>query len=185
MLAEIAAQVIEEIVHEPWRLVIELAQFAVLVLIIKAVAFGFGKRRGMVVNMLAERRHRIEDELLLAEGREAGAAAAPDEAARIAAEAAADAKRLVAEAREQAAAERERILADADAEAVELERQATDALAHEREEVLGGVRDELLDVVTAATRQVLDEGYSPKEQRAMIEDAILESLDDLESVSLT
>lgn len=185
MFVEVWQEVWHEVTHEPLAVVIELAQFAILVLIIKLVALGTRNRRGVVVNMLGERKERVRRQLEEAAAHEREAAEAPARAKATAQLADEDRRVILAEAERHAATERERILAEADEQAAEIERQAADTLEHERAEVLGGVRDVLVDIVARATRQVLDEGYSPAEQREMIQSAIIASIDDLESVSIS
>lgn len=184
VIAELGTEIAHEVRAEWVTLLIELVQFGILVFIIKAVAFGMGKRTGMVTNMLSSRTQRIADRLQEAATREADAVEAPNRALEIVAQAQQAREFTLAEAHDMAAAERKRVLAEAEAQAAELAQQAEDTLVHEREEVLGGVRDVLLDVVAQSTRQVLDEGYSAGQQREMIESAILESLGDLESVAI-
>jgi len=184
VIAELWQEVMYEISHESSKLLIELVQFALLVFLIKAVAFGIGKRSGMVTNMLSKRQERVAAQIEAANTQEASAADAPAQANLILVQGRRDSRRLLSEARTTAKSELERIEAEAASQVQELEHQAEETLAHEREEVLGGVRDVLLDVVARSTRQVLDEGYSAGQQREMIETAILESIEDLESVAI-
>lgn len=184
VIIELWHEIVHEVTHETSTLIIELVQFAILVVLIKAVAFGIGKRSGMIPNMLARRQERVRAQLEEAASQEASAAEAPAQADAILVDAKQTSKALLAEARKTAQSERQRIMAEADEQVLELHRQAEDTLAHEREDVLGGVRDVLLDVVARATRQVLDEGYSAGQQREMIETAILDSIEDLESVAI-
>lgn len=184
VIIELWHEVVHELTHETMKFIIELVQFGILVVLIKAVAFGFGKRSGMLPNMLAKRQERVRSRLEEAAAQETSAAEAPAQADAILVDAKQTSKALLADARKTAEAETERILAEADAQVAELEHQAEDTLVHERDDVLGGVRDVLLDIVARATRQVLDEGYSAGQQREMIETAILDSIEDLESVAI-
>lgn len=184
VITELWHEIVHEVTHESTTLIIELVQFAILIFVIKAVAFGLGKRTGMLPGMLSRRQDRVRSQLDEAAAQEASAAEAPAQAQAILVDAKHTAEQVLTEAREQATRERERILAEADAQVAELEQQAEETLVHEREDVLGGVRDVLLDVVARGTRQVLDEGYSAGQQREMIEAAILDSIEDLESVAI-
>ena len=184
VIRELAAEFAHELTHEWVTLLIELVQFVILVVLIKAVAFGMGSRRGMIPNMLDSRLIRVRAQLDEAGERERESALAPQRAAEILATAGEDARGVLQEAKDSARAERERILAEAREQVAAIEHQTTETLAHEREEVLGGVRDVLLDVVARGTRQVLDEGYSASQQKDMIQAAILDSIDGLESVTL-
>jgi F-type H+-transporting ATPase subunit b len=184
MIQAILEELMHVITHDPWHLIIELVQFAILLFIIKAIAFGIGKYRGIIPNTLEARQNRIREELETAAEQEQRAAEAPARAESIVAAAERERSVTLDAARREAERERERILAETIEEVAELEHQAEETLAHEREEVLDQVRDSLLDVVTAATRSVLDEGFTPAQQRTMIQEAILASVDDLENVAL-
>jgi F-type H+-transporting ATPase subunit b len=184
MVLELLREIVREIAAKPVTFVVELVQFGVLVGIVWAVVVGFGEKRGMVANMLAERRRRIEEELLEADSAGAELQAARELALKRARAAHTEARKVVADAKHAADEEREATLATTEAEAEELRRQAEDTLAKERSEMLGHVQEQLVDLVTMSTRQILDEGFSAAEQRTMIQQAIAESLDELESVSL-
>ena len=184
MIAAILEELWHTITHEPLHLVIEFVQFAALVFIVKAVAFGIGKYRGIIPNALESRQSRIREQLEQATERETWAAEAPSRIESIRETAQRERNAALEGARREAEREKERILAETLEEVADMERQAEETLTHEREEVLGQVRDALLDVVTAATRSVLDEGFTPTQQRTMIQDAILASVDDLENIAL-
>jgi ATP synthase F0 subunit b len=184
LLEELFAEIIHEIAIDPVKFIVELVQFVVLVLLVKAVAFGFGGRGGMLTNMLAERRQRVAAELADADSAIEELGTAQVLAKEWVREARSAARRSVADAKRAADEETVAAFAATDAEVAELLRQADETLVKEREETLGHVREQLVDLVTLSTRQILDEGFSPAEQRTMIQQAIVESLDDLETVSL-
>lgn len=184
MVPAILEELWHTISHDPMHIVIELVQFAILIFIIKAIAFGIGSKRGIIPNSLDARQSRIRDDLERAVEQETRAADAPARVQAILEAAERERKTVLEGARREAERERERIEAERREEIAELERQAQETLAHEREEVLGSVRESLVDVVTTATRSVLDEGFTPARQRTMIQDAILASVDDLENVTL-
>jgi F-type H+-transporting ATPase subunit b len=184
MIQAILEELWHVITHEPLHLVIELVQFAILIFIIKAVGWGVGKYRGVIPNALEARQTRIREELEQAAERETWAAEAPSRAESIRTAAERQRTMTLEGARREAEREKERILAETLEEVAEMERQVDETLTHEREEVLGQVRESLLDIVTSATRSVLDEGFTPAQQRTMIQDAILASVDDLENVAL-
>jgi F-type H+-transporting ATPase subunit b len=176
---------VHEIVIDPVKFAIELVQFAALLLIVKAVAFGFGKKsKGFLGNMLGERRKRVEAQIVRIEAADAELASAVGEAKSVIARARADVRTLIKEA--QAAAKQETSVAEqalaAEAEAILA--QARESLDRERVETLSGIHDQLVDVVVMATRQMLDQGLAPQEQREMVRRTILESLDDLDRVAL-
>jgi F-type H+-transporting ATPase subunit b len=184
MVPAILEELWHTISHNPMHIIIELVQFAILIFIIKAIAFGVGSKRGIIPNSLEARQSRIRNDLERAVEQETQSAEAPARVQAILEAAQRERETVLEGARREAERERERIASEQAEEIAELERQAEETLAHEREEVLGSVRDSLVDVVTAATRNVLDEGFTPARQRSMIQNAILASVDDLENVTL-
>jgi F-type H+-transporting ATPase subunit b len=184
-MLEVLQESLHERQHEPLTFAIELVQFAILVFIVWVVAIGIGKRQGMLVKILADRRERVAADLEEASERETEASKAPERAAEIRADAERRAEQIRADAQREAEQEHARVLEATAEEVAEIERQTVESLERERSEALGGVSEQLVDVVTAAVRQILDEGFTPAQQRKMIQDSIAKSLDDLESVSLS
>jgi F-type H+-transporting ATPase subunit b len=183
LLEELFAEIVHEVAIDPFKFIVEAVQFVVLVLLVKAVAFGFGGKGGMLTNMLAERRERVAAELADADSASEELETARALAKDWARDARSAARRSVADAKRTADERTSSTLLTTDTEVAELRIQADETLAKERRETLGSVREQLVDLVTCATRQILDEGFSPAEQRTMIQRAIVESLDDLETVS--
>jgi F-type H+-transporting ATPase subunit b len=184
-MIELLTAAIHEIVIDPVKFAVELVQFAALLLIIKAVAVGLGKKsKGFLGNMLTERVKRVEAQMARIEAADAELSSALAEAKATVATARADARALHKEA--VATAQREAIEAE-QAAAVEEEailQQARESLERERAEMLAVIHGQLVDVVVMATRQMLDQGLAPQEQREMVRRTILESLDDLDRVAL-
>jgi len=180
---EVLNEAVREIADKPLTFIIELVQFGILLLLMKVVAFGTKKRRGMVTNMLAERRARVAAELTLAEAGHEALMAAKDEVERIAAEAEDEAAAIAREARKQARTQRADILADGEAQAAAIATSAREALEREQAEMLQGIRDQLVEVVTQATQQLLAQGFSPAEQRTAVQKAIIAGIEGLESVT--
>jgi F-type H+-transporting ATPase subunit b len=184
-MLELLTAAVHEIVADPLKFVIELAQFAALVFIIKAAAFGFGKSKGILGSKLVERRQRVEAQIERIASADAALAEANRSATSTIAQAKADAAAAMKEAR--AAAKREAATAGSAAteEAEGLLQQARESIERERTETLRGIHEQLVDVVVMSTRQMLDQGLAPQEQRDMVRRTILESLDDLDRVALT
>jgi F-type H+-transporting ATPase subunit b len=174
---EILAEMGAEVVAEPMRLVAEVAQFAILLAIVWVVAVGFGKRRGFVANMLAERADRIHHELELASHADADLAEAQATARMRLSEAQAECDGLLAAAR----ADAEKLEADSraqtDTEVARIAERTDSALATENDEMRLELREELVSVVAQATRSILNEKMTVTEQRDLIEDSIMHSLD--------
>ena len=184
-MVELFEEIVHEITGEPLKFLLEIIQFCLLVLIIKAIGFGFGEKKGMITNMLAERREKIVGQLQAVEEAEKELVLAEEKARFILNEAKTEAEQTIRAAKQAAEEEEAAHLAAIDEEAATIEKQAEESLEKERAEAMSGVHDQLVDLVTLGTRQVLDEGFSPSEQRALVQKAILSSLDDLEGISLS
>jgi F-type H+-transporting ATPase subunit b len=157
MIGEILSEMGKEVAGSPVRMIAEVTQFLILIAIIWLVAFGFGKRRGFVTNMVAERRTRVQAELVEAQGatgrlEEATTAAQQREAA-----ATKEAKRLVTEARSSAEEYDAQVRAEADAEAGRIVDRARTALVNERAQMQADVSEQLVDLVSQATRSIMNE----------------------------
>jgi F-type H+-transporting ATPase subunit b len=176
MFEEIALEIGHEFTAYPVRMAAEAVQFVLLITIVWVVAMGWGKRRGFVANMLAERAERTAREIEVAShssrdlvvakqigGERLDAAAV--EARNVVEAAEADAAQLDATSRDEADAEANRILERAQA-----------ALVSETEQMRAELREELVSIVALATRSILSEKLSVAEQRASIESAIVASL---------
>jgi len=180
-MTEVLQEIAKEIGADPGKFVIEVVQFAVLLGIVYVVALGFGKRRGMVANMLVERRRRIEERVDRAAHAEETLAQARERAATALAEARAEAAAILREARASARTSRRDQRRAADAEADTIRSRARQVIDEERAEMAIEVRDRLVGVVAQATRGLLNEGLSPQEQRQLIQNIVsseIERLDD-------
>ncbi|MBE0477393.1 MAG: ATP synthase F0 subunit B [Coriobacteriia bacterium] len=172
-MEELISEALHETVGRPLIFGVELVQFGVLVLLVKWVAVRFRKKPGVVVNMLAERRERIGVQLRQAAESEAYLANATERSETALGDARKEAERLVAEAREAAQHEVATVVMAAHEEAERMKAHTKETLDNELEEMLGDVRDQLVELVTRATRQILNEGLSPAEQRVLIQKSIL------------
>ena len=173
MIAEILSEMWKEVVGSPATMIAEVVQFVILVGIIWLVAFGYGKRRGFVANMLTERQAQVRSRLEEAQGAGARLAEATRAAQQREAAAPEEAERLLAEARRAAAESEAQVHADADAEAARIVERAHTALANERAQMQAELRDQLVDLVSQATRSIMNEKLTVAEQRTRIEDAIV------------
>ena len=172
IVTEIFSAIGTEIVDSPMTIVAELVQFLLLVGIIWVVAFGFGKRRGFVANMLSERKTHVAQRLEEAQGA-AGRLAQSTQDARQRNQAAADeAERLLAEAKAGAKASEASAHLEADAEAARILERANAALDNERAQMQADLREQLVELVSQATRSIMNEKLTVAEQRSRIEEAI-------------
>lgn len=180
MFATAIHELVLEISADPGRFAIEVVQFFVLLAVGYVVMFGFGKRKGMVVNMLAERRRRIADRVERAGRADETLAVARADAATRLGDARTAASGILREARANAKASRRDIRAAADAEAEAIRTRAAAVLDEELAEMHVEIRDRLVGVVAQATRSMLNEGLSPQEQRELIQGVVSGGLDRLE-----
>jgi F-type H+-transporting ATPase subunit b len=176
VLAEIFSEIAAEISHEPLRFVAEIVQFAVLVAVVWVIAFGFRSRKGFVRNMVAERLQRTEEHLQVALEAPEGLALARQSAATRVRSARAEARHVIATAKQEAAEVELALRTDADAEIDRVLARVEDALEAERAEMRAEVREELVDLVAQATRHLLNERMTIAEQRRLIEQHVMASL---------
>jgi len=176
MFGEIASEMGHELSASPVRMIAEVVQFALLIAIIWVVAMGWGKRKGFVANMLAERAERTGREIETASHASGDLVSAEETARDCLAAADIEARRLVETARADAEQIEATACEEADAEARRTTERATEALASEMEEMRTALREELVSIVAQATRSILSEKLSVAEQRAAIESAIVASL---------
>lgn len=181
MIEEILAEVWHHMSGEPMTFALEVVQFVLLAALVYGVAWGFGKRRGMLRNMLSEShaatRERVDTAMAmpdrLADARDMATArkrTARSQARKLIADARLEAERLQAEGEMQADAEAERLL-----------RHTEEAIENEREETQAEVRERLIDVVARSTRAIMNERLSLGEQRKLIESAVMASVGSADS----
>jgi F0F1-type ATP synthase membrane subunit b/b' len=166
---EVLHEVFVEITADPSKFAIEVAQFLLLAGIVYFVAVGIGKRKGMVVNILAERRERVTGRVERAAHADEELARSLEAAAVRVATAKAEAVAIVREARATSRKLAKQTRATTDAEAAEIRARAVRLLEEERAEMHVEIRDRLVGVVAQSTRAMLNEGVSPHEQRQLIQ----------------
>ena len=176
MIAQILSAIAEEVTKAPMMVIAEFVQSIALVVIVWGVAIGFGKRRGMIMNMLDERATHVKKQLEHAAGAKGELEKARADAEKRLAEARAEAERLRADADAEVAKSEADAHASADAEAERIVERANSALTNERAQMLADLRDELVDLVSEATRSIMNEALTVAEQRDRIETAIAEGI---------
>ena len=172
MFVVILSEMAKEYAQFPVRMIAELLQFIILVAIIWVVAIGFGKRRGFVANMLSERMTRVRADLEQAQGAPATLEEATQAAKQREDAAAKEAERLAIEARDGTAKSREEARAEADIEAERIVERARAALVNERAQMESDLREQLVELVSQASRLIMNEKLTVAEQRSRIEEAI-------------
>ena len=176
MIAQILSAIVKEITEQPMMVIAEFVQSIALVVIVWGVAIGFGNRRGMILNMLDERATHVKKQLEHAEGAKDELESARTDAEKRLAEARTEAERLRTEADAEVAKSEVDARASADAEAERIVERASLALTNERAQMLADLRDELVDLVSEATRSIMNEALTVAEQRDRIEAAIAEGI---------
>jgi len=179
-MSEIVHEILAEIAADPSKFVIEVVQFALIVAVVYFVAVGMGRRKGMLVNMLAERRARVAGRVDRAAHAEQELAQSREQASARIAEAKAEAVAIVKEARATARTLSRQTRATTDTEAFEIRQRAVRALEEERAEMHVEIRDRLVGVVAQSTRAMLNEGVSPHEQRQLIQGIMSSQIGQLE-----
>lgn len=179
-IQELFREVIHEITVEPGPtvFVVEVIQF----LILAAGLWLLAKR--MLVPMLEKRRAKVIEELQEAKGADARVAEVWAQAKRIVAEAKQQAQDRIRQAKERAAAAHNEAMTSADEEGARILDQARQTLSQEETDAVSTVHTQLVDLVTVATRGVLDEALSENERRDLVEKSVLSSLEQLEDVAL-
>jgi F-type H+-transporting ATPase subunit b len=147
----------------PWILLAQIANFVLLVVILRLVAYK------PVMKMLRERQERIQKGLEDAEVAAQARADAEKEREQILAQARADAGRITAELTAQGRAEAEKILAQAREEAERLRDTARQEAEAERAQILGQMREQIATLVVAAARRLIGETLDEQRQRALVE----------------
>lgn len=175
-LHEIAVEIGAEVVHQPARLVAEVVQFALLLGIVWVVAFGFAKRKGFVANMLAERRERVQARIEGASHAEKSLAVSKAEAAAATRAGRAKAREVIAHAKKECDEIKGTARAETDADCSRIQERAHSALSTEQQEMLLELREQLVELVSSATRSIMNEKLTVAEQRKLIENTIVRSV---------
>lgn len=171
-MGELFAEIAHEITADPTKFAIELVQFGILVAIVWMVAVGFGKRQGMVTKMLASRRERVGAGIARVKSADGVLESARTKAAESVAAGRKEAAATIADARRASRQEQADAKAAADAEAAQIRSRAKEVLDAELAEMHVEIRDRLVDVVSHATRSILNEGLTTAEQRDLIQNSV-------------
>ena len=173
-MGELFREMLREITGRPAVFAAEVVQFLLLVGIVLYLL------RRSVGPKLKERRERISAEVEKADRVEEAWAEARKQAAVIAAEARAQAERILEAAgiavHEQRRAGLERI----EQEAAGITRRAQEAIAAEKERVVREGADRLVELITQVTRRFLEEALSESDRRALTHKLILARLKEME-----
>jgi F-type H+-transporting ATPase subunit b len=125
-----------------------------------------------VTKMLHERSERIAKGLADAAEAENRAAQADADYRKRLEEARREAQAIVAQAKEAADKERQAILGSAQAEAEQLRARAAEEIERERQEALAALQGQVADLALQAASQVLGHAVDSAEQRRLVQDFI-------------
>lgn len=177
LLREAVSESLHEVIVEPQAFLIEFVQAALLI----GVVFYFGSK--FVRRYFAKRRDRIADELNGAEAAEKEHEAAQRDAQRIVAQAQKDAEELLEAGRAAAEAERVNAVAAIERDAGQLVSQAAAAIEAERTALTSRMCDQMVELVIVISKRYLGTAFTESEERALMQKAVLASLDRLDSLS--
>jgi F0F1-type ATP synthase membrane subunit b/b' len=167
---------IEEIASNPVRFIVEVVQFAILVVGFWVLAIGTRKRKGILVNAIDRQARQAKADLALVESAPSILESARSDSERIRAEARSRADSSLREATMEAESIRRDAKKFAEDESSAILERADIAVQTEEAEMHAEVRDLLVNIVADATRSVMNEQLSLPEQRELIQHAILASV---------
>ncbi len=155
------------------RFLAEAAQSILLLGVIGWVGRGFVRRQ------LMERQARVAADLAATEAAEQECARMREEAAAVAARATQEAPGILSAAKEQAEKDRQAAIAQVEAEARQLVTQAEQTVESEKSRVVREASDRLTRLTAETARRYLDEILTESQRRALIQKAILDSLEEM------
>ena len=176
-MKELIQEVLRQVTGEPLIFTVELAQFILLVLIIRFLL------PRIVGTALKERLKRIAADVEKADQAEAAYAKAGQEAAALVAAARAEAQKTIEAARTAAQEERRAGLERVQQEANAILLQAGQAIETEKERVASEASEQLVTLITLVTRRFIEESLTESERRAVTQKLILASLNDMEGTA--
>ena len=176
MITETLSAIFREVRGEPFVLLGEVIQFAILAAGVWMLAVGFGKRQGLLKANLVKRKANVDANLAVMLEAPQRAEEATQRAADLAAEAHGTAESVASAAKQEADDLERRIREDADLQAERISQHVDEALASEEERMLAELRTRLVDTVAQATRSVLSGSLSVTEQRRLIESSVVAAM---------
>jgi F-type H+-transporting ATPase subunit b len=150
----------------PWLFFSQVISFVIVALLLRRFAYK------PILNVLEERRRRIEEGQLNAEKIKKQLAEAEHRYAEILAKANADAQKMIDEARESSAHLAERKQQEAIAAAEQIIAKAREAAALEHERTMESLKRELGRLVVDTTAKVTGKVLTPEDQQRLQEEAL-------------
>lgn len=174
---ELIQESLRQINEAPWLFVAEVAQFLLLVLVIRLLL------PRIVGTALSQRRTRIADQVEKADQADTAYAKAQQQATALLAAARAEAQRTIEAARTAAQDERRSGLDQVDQETEAILLQAKQAGETEQVRVASDASEQLVTLVTLVTRRYIEESLTESERRAVTQKLILASLSEMEDTA--
>jgi F-type H+-transporting ATPase subunit b len=172
LATEAASSVAEATEHEGgYRLSFDLFQSNIVnLVIIIGVLFFYGRK--FLGNILTQRREQIEQEIREAEGRAKSAEAELKQAQQKLAQAQEEAKRILAEAEENAQKAKEKILATADREVERIKESANQDVNSEQERAIAELRERVAMLAMQRVEAQLQDRLDESAQHQLIDRSI-------------
>jgi len=165
------AELLKTLGFEPVKFFFTILNFLVVFFLLKIFLFG------RIMKILENRKEKIQRGLKDAEQAAKELERAQGEAERIIAAAKTEAEKI----RKEAEGAREDILAKAKSEAENIVKESRATIEAKKKEIRKEMYAQLIDLVSLATRKVLDQVVGEEEQRILVEKAVEESLEEVSS----
>jgi F-type H+-transporting ATPase subunit b len=150
-------------------LIAQLINFAILLILLRLFLFG------PIMNMLDERKRRIEEGLVKSEEAASQAEASEQQSQQVLAEARAEAQRLLAGAQESAASLRAELEEQARANAERIRTDAQASIQAERDQAIQALRAEFADLTITAAERVVGQSLDRAAHQRLIDETLVES----------
>jgi len=150
-------------------LIAQLINFGILLVVLRMFLYK------PVLNVLEERKRRIEEGLNRAEQAAVQASASQDEARRVIEEARAQGRDMVAAAQESAARLRTELEERARADAAQLVERARQEVQQERDQAIQQLRREFTDLTIAAAERVIGQSLDRNAHQRLIDEVLVNS----------
>jgi F0F1-type ATP synthase membrane subunit b/b' len=172
-MEELLREAISDLTADPVRSLVEVAQSLFLLLALAWVGRRFARRQ------LATRQARVAGELAAAETAERDGIRLQEEARGVVEGIERQVADILKAARDQAEQERATSLARIETDAGQMVLQARQTVESEKNRVVREASDRLIRLTAEAARRYLDEFLTESQRRALIQKAILESLEEM------
>ena len=150
-------------------LVAQLLNFAILLIVLRLFLFK------PIMNMLDERKRRIEEGLVKSEEAASQAEASEQQSQQVLAEARAEAQRLLAGAQESASQLRTELEDQARTAAERIRTDAQASIQSERDQAIQALRTEFADLTITAAERVLGQSLDRDAHQRLIDDVLVDS----------